>query len=120
MAETRFTPGPWTWGADWPEISAADTPGNYDGIPIKYADLALRGAGKKPIIPVRVDHYDIEWDGYACEFTDADRALIAAAPEMYAALEAVVAHYSASLDYRPPYVAAALKALTSARGGTDA
>lgn len=108
MAETRFTPGPWTIDRDH----------------------AFAGRDVRREIANGFNVSAEGWHGLAAVFTAgsdptdpegrANTHLIAAAPEMYEALEMVVTHYSASLDYRPPYVAAALKALTSARGGTDA
>ena len=46
----------------------------------------------------------------------ANARLIAAAPELARVCELINAHYSASLDYQPPYVALARAALAKARG----
>jgi hypothetical protein len=46
----------------------------------------------------------------------ADAALIAAAPDLLAALRAVDAHYSGSLDHQPAYVRLARAAIAKATG----
>lgn len=46
----------------------------------------------------------------------ADARLIAAAPKLLAACEAMSAHYSGSLDHQPPYVALARAAIDRATG----
>lgn len=46
---------------------------------------------------------------------NANARLIAAAPELLAACEAMSAHYSGSLDHQPPYVALARAAIAKAQ-----
>jgi len=87
----EHTPGPWTWDKDGWE--AADTSGSvYSGdgenpAIEKYMGLTLRGAGRKAIIPLVIDHWQVEYDGNP--ISPADRRLIAAAPDMYDWIETV-------------------------------
>ena len=66
MSETKFTPGPWKWGADYRGLYSAN-------------------------VPV-LDYIEFEgmWVAYSSNH-DANAALISAAPDLYAALEALVA-----------------------------
>ena len=84
------TPGLWHWGKDWGVVrwdSETDT------FSEKYASLGLVGPDGQEIIPLRIDHYDTEWD--VSEDLDApnqdDRRLIAAAPELLENLRDLVA-----------------------------
>lgn len=60
------TPGQWEWEDDWTDIDAGARP--------KYADLRLTGFNDRTVIPLSIDHYDMELRG---PVSPADRALIA-------------------------------------------
>ena len=78
-----FTPGPWVWGDGWEEIKfdPIDPDDEFSGP--KYADLELKSKTGTVIMPLYIDHYATEWNGSLNELSDADRALIAAAPDLY-------------------------------------
>lgn len=85
----KHTPGLWRWGEDW---KAADEGGSVyysDGegnlLIEKYMDMQLYGGNGKPIIPIRIDHFEMIYDGDPISL--ADRKLIAAAPLLLEALE---------------------------------
>ena len=84
----EHTPGPWNWGDGWNAIDKGGSMYSSDGEGNphieKYMDLQLMG-GTTHIIPLRIDHYSVGYDGDP--ITPADRALIAAAPELLAALK---------------------------------
>ena len=86
-----YTPGPWTWGEDWPTIDKLGTVYNDEDVEgekiDKYMDLQLYGKDGKEIIPVRIDHYEVIWDGDPIK--PEDRRLIAAAPDLLVALKAM-------------------------------
>lgn len=79
------TPEPWHWGDGWEEAVDSDGAlrlgGGADSI--KYASLQLFGGDGTEIIPIRIDHFDVIFDGD--RIPPADRALIAAAPKLLAA-----------------------------------
>lgn len=85
----KHTRGPWHWGHDWKVWDATpwNTREEYSGP--KYADIALYGANGREVIPVRIDHYEVLWDAHngIGDLLPADRALIAAAPELLRALK---------------------------------
>ena len=82
---TEFTPGPWKWSKDWTKVA-----NRGEEITVKYASLCLFGGDGREIIPLRVDHYNIMYDGYVADFKEADRRLIAAAPDLLSALGMLV------------------------------
>lgn len=86
--ETKFTKGPWKWGADWTDEAFGDPDDEYSGA--KYADLRLIGADGSAVIPLQIDHHDVmvDHDGTKEFIKSADRMLICAAPDLFAALEA--------------------------------
>ena len=99
----KHTPGPWSWGDDWrvpDEIGTVYFSDGENPAIKKYMDLALRGPSGT-VIPIRIDHYEVIYDGKP--ISKADRALIAAAPDLLAALEAItrrVPILSSTEDYR--------------------
>ena len=119
MSETKFTPGPWAWDeTNWRKIDAGGTVFSEDGKNAhveKFMDLQLQ-AGKIPVIPIRIDHYTVIYDGNP--ISPANRALIAAAPDLYAALEAMAdkAGNQNWNDNYPEQLAAAFAALDKALG----
>jgi len=89
----KHTPGPWQWGDGWKELETNPRDPNHEYTGPKYADIGLNGPDKRnPIIPIRVDHYEIEWDSAndLLDLTPANRALIAAAPDLLEACKAMV------------------------------
>ncbi len=66
---------------------------------------------RRPIVTVTIG--DVSLDVKTAN-PEADARLIAAAPDLLAACEAMSAHYSGSLDHQPPYVALARAALAKA------
>lgn len=107
MGETRFTPGPWRREQDttlvWGECNADDMSTFGMGFPV----AAAQGTG------------DRRWGRHLGEDEQAANAtLIAAAPELYAALEAIAAHLERIGDSRKdaPFIDAANAALAKARG----
>ena len=97
MAEQKHTSGPWRWGPDWNKVAKAENE-NLDedefAVP-KYADLGLYGKDGETILPIGVDHYQIMYDGYANELSEADRRLIEASPDMYEACKEALRMYRA-------------------------
>ena len=84
----KHTPGPWKWGDGWErEHNFEEGSGTCD----KYMDMRLWGADGSEIIPIRIDHYEPEWDcPYDCETPNkADRDLIVAAPDLLEACKAL-------------------------------
>lgn len=84
MSESKHTPGPWRWGGGWHDaVEGArlqeETDDEFAGP--KYADCGLY-AGEKPLLPIGLDHYRPHFDGDFTELSDADRNLIAAAPDL--------------------------------------
>lgn len=100
MGETKFTPGPWTVN-DRGRICEVQ-----DGNPFVWPDADYGGG------------CEIEWDN------DADKALVSAAPDLYAALAGIVGDgVSACKAIHEPHVpgcewCAARAALKKARGET--
>lgn len=101
-AAPKHTPGPWEWGAGWtnpdtfPQESEEWEPGGA-----KYADMRLLGADGSEIIPLRIDHREWLFDSRraAAAIPEADRQLIAAAPDLYEALrQAETAIQSLAID----------------------
>lgn len=88
----KHTPGPWHWGDGWEEaidddgalIIGEDAEEETGNEPIKYADLQLFGANNVEVIPIRIDHFGVIFDGD--RIAPADRKLIAAAPDLLAEL----------------------------------
>ena len=124
---SKHTPGPWHWKEDgW---TAADAGGSLyfsDGegnqLIDKYMGLQLM-AGEKEIIPIRIDHWQVIYDGDP--ISSADRRLIAAAPELLAALRDLREHFlwrymrtkKEGVDYDvPAQVLAADAAIAKAEG----
>ena len=100
----KFTPGPWTWGDGWKDWDKHPWDVNQEYSGPKYADIALNARGRQ-IIPLRIDHYDIEWDSAngIGDFKPADRALIAAAPELLEALKALYACFDDEGELREEF-----------------
>ena len=72
----------WHWSADWAVIDKAGTVYHNDdpeSLIEKYMDLQLM-CGDKEVIPIRIDHHEVIYDGDP--ITPEHRALIAAAPEL--------------------------------------
>ena len=78
------TPGPWKWDAG-AATCAEQVENMYEYEGEKFLDVGLRGEDGKEVIPLRIDHHSLEYDGDW--ISDADRRLIAAAPEMLALCE---------------------------------
>lgn len=98
--ETKWTPGPWgiERGTAW----------NWIG--------PMRADGKKVLeAVVRLDK-GTEYRADVAKRMEANARLIAQAPDMARVCELIDAHYSASLDHQPPYVALARAALAKVRG----
>lgn len=97
---SKHSPAPWTWQDGFVDIRD------------KYADCRLLAADGSEVLPIRMDHHDPIWDvdpGITDDGDESepvikpspeDRALLAAAPDLLAALEglALANHhgYSAS------------------------
>ena len=79
------TPGEWVWGDGWdhPDLESFNNDPNANW-PEKYMDMGLHGAKEKVVIPIRVDHREMIWDGDL--LNPSDRALIADAPQLLAEL----------------------------------
>lgn len=92
-SETKFTPGPWVAASHF-----AQGEGGRTYIPV------LR-PGNDPV-PLAVVHRDV--DGYGKQEGEANAHLIAAAPELFAALAAIVKAGSPSL-YSTPHFDARLE-----------
>ncbi len=80
----------WKWGPDWHLVQGIkggedDRPGDYP----QYADLALYDENGAAILPIGIDHSRPLWDADETISvpTPEQRAMIAAAPAMFAALE---------------------------------
>lgn len=68
---TQHTPEPWNWHPDWKELEFED------GRPAsKYLSLQLCNANGDDVIPLRVDHYEVELDYGDVVISEADRARI--------------------------------------------
>ena len=85
---TTHSPAPWKWGAGWAEVCESDREGREEFAGPKYADIGLYDANGREILPLRVDHYAIIYDGYAADSKEADRRGIDQAPAMLDALRA--------------------------------
>lgn len=90
ITKTTHTPGPWKWGTDWDKFQidpeTGDPTEKYLDIALRSESLFIHGQGAM-VIPVRVDHYGVELDYAGDEpFSKADRALLAAAPDLLEAL----------------------------------
>jgi len=111
----KFTPGPWTWGDGWKDWDRRPWDVNQEYSGPKYADIALNARGRQ-IIPLRIDHYDIEWDSAngLGDFKPPDRALIAAAPDMYETLQSI----AGSEVVPPAFRQIAQQAIAKAEGRT--
>ena len=112
----KYTPGPWEWGDGWGrEHNFGEGSESCD----KYMDMRLWGANGSEIIPIRIDHYEPEWDcPYDCEMPNkADRKLIAAAPDLMDAAQALIADVRKRYpgeELRCPYMQALDKAIAKA------
>ena len=87
----KHTPGPWSWGDDWrvpDEIGTVYFSDGENPAIKKYMDLELRGPNGT-VIPIRIDHYEVIYDGEPIR--KADRALIAAAPDLLDAAKMLLA-----------------------------
>jgi hypothetical protein len=94
VSGAKHTPGPWV--AE--EVGVTDMGPN--GVPV--FEVCTQGGHRR-----------------ICEYlTAADAHLIAAAPALFAACEAMSAHYSGSLDHQPAFVALARAAIAKALGST--
>ena len=85
----KHTPGPWKWAEDWKKIDKLGTVYQGSRGPRgieKYMNLQLFGEGKE-IIPIRIDHYEVIYDGKPIR--KADRDLIEAAPDLLEACQKV-------------------------------
>jgi len=108
---SKHTPPPWRWDSAWDD-PAFDLMNEQTWD--KYMDIALRGPGGRPIIPITIDHYEMIIDDLGVSLlTPENRALIAEAPNLLAALKCVVAALGQPETY-PADVALARKAATEA------
>lgn len=115
MSEKKFTPGPWKWNEDdWSLFERNEEDEDVQ----KYLDLRLTGEHGIDIIPIRVDHqeYILDTSVTCAEPKRADRDLIAAAPDLYDALEAMILSYEYEASMDNPALLQAKAALAKARG----
>jgi hypothetical protein len=96
----KWTPGPWMYVSS----NSANVAGYV--VPRPKPD----GCGLVTNIAIIRPHK------YGALEVEANARLIAACPDLLAACEAMSAHYSASLDYQPAYVALARAAIAKATG----
>lgn len=108
------TPGPWKWGSGWQELESDPRDFRKEFTGPKYADLSLRGADNKTIIGIGIDHWNIEWDSKneLADFTNADRALIAAAPELLNALKGMQIVYAEYVALHPDALSKSFEIVT--------
>ena len=88
----KYTPGPWIWGNGWKVADKIGTVYYDDGENPqieKYMDMGLKGADGEIIIPLRIDHYKMIYDGKP--ITPIHRNLIASAPELLEACKLMLA-----------------------------
>jgi hypothetical protein len=92
---SEHTPGPWSWGSGWRLVGSRYDVSKREN---KYLTLGLYGADGVQIIPIRVDHYQPEWDPDEDlqQPNDADRALIEAAPDLLLACKSAVGAFKHS------------------------
>jgi hypothetical protein len=86
----KHTPRPWIWGDGWEDIDKIGTVYHNDGENPsieKYMDLQLYGK-VGPIIPIRIDHFEVIYDGDP--INKADRRLIEAAPDLLLACQSAL------------------------------
>ena len=122
MGKPSFTPGP--WDIAWHECKADQTDVDALNDGTKVGDVFWRLPTS--IGPITASHS--HWGGILLEVNETDANLIAAAPDLYAALDVMVNHYTrlaASGDcgnWDPatePQVIAAEAALAKARGESN-
>jgi hypothetical protein len=99
---SKHTPGPWRRGSD--ELSS----------PELFSEVY--GPNEFVIATCHVGNARGKDRREAVDYVRANARLIAAAPELLRACEAVSAHYSGSLDHQPPFVALCRAALARATG----
>lgn len=98
VGKIGHSPGPWQWGEDCGELDSISENGNplldrnppsHTNLkPEKYMSCGLDAINGEPVLPLRVDHYDLEYDGYWLD--KGDRILMGHAPEMYDLLHEVI------------------------------
>jgi len=87
---------PWVWGTAVDEMDKRDTgadpddPDEADLVVDKYMDLRLLTPSGEDVLPIRVDHYELIYDGKW--ISKKNRELIAQAPVMYDLLKKLSSH----------------------------
>lgn len=82
------TPAPWKWGEDLIETRKLEHTmySDYSEFP-KYASIELsnpnHSSGRELVLPLRIDHYEIIFDGYLKDLKPGNLALMEKSPEMY-------------------------------------
>lgn len=106
MDTSKATARPWHWGDGWkrPHNTRPGDPASYAGCE-RYMRLQLFGPNDEEIIPIRIDHFESEWDcDENCEPpTAADRAFILRAVNSFDALLAACksALHTAKHEHHP-------------------
>lgn len=90
MRELRTTPGPWSW---WTSCSFRRLSSDADSRDGGVLHATIQSSDGHPDVHLPNGGYD-----------GPDGRAIAAVPEMLEALQMIDSHYSASLDFQPPYV----------------
>lgn len=115
MSETKWTPGPWRCHISHPHLGINGKPSN-DGIPYEYCITGSNENGGS-VLPILGRTHN--WP----ENFKANANLIAAAPELFAALEELLSEWfdeEGTGTQDDPFVAKARAALAKARGEQNA
>jgi hypothetical protein len=94
---TKHTSGKWYWGEGWETVDKVGTVYSNDGENPdieKYMDLQLYDENGKEIIPIRIDHFEVIYDGDP--IPKEVRNLITAAPDLLEACELAISSIQAT------------------------